>query len=163
MTAILVHHSFITQKKQQDKIMARNREILIIGTYGIDVFYGIIGALEKRDCLAFTTTNHKIALEYLQNRAFDAIIINLEPDGKGGVAELDLLNAIGKSPLQKKAICLGVSAHYPNSLPSDKPEKHLQILAGWLTLPVKPDALADHILALIESPHSLSIEAKQKS
>ena len=143
--------------------MDRNREILIIGTYGIDIFYGIIGALEKRDCIAFTTTNQKIAQEYLQNRAFDAIIINLEPDGKGGVAEIDLLNTIGKSPLQKKAICLGVSAHYPNSLPTDKAEKHLQILAGWLTLPVKPDVLADHILELVESTHALSIEARQQS
>jgi len=142
--------------------MARNREILIIGTYGIDIFYGIIEALEKHHCVPFTTTNHKIALEYLQNRAFDAIIINLEPDGKGGVAELDLLAAIGKAPLQKKAICLGVSAHYPNSLPTDKAEKHLQILAGWLTLPVKPAVLADHIVELIESPHALSIEAKLK-
>jgi hypothetical protein len=142
--------------------MTRNREILIIGTYGIDVFYGMIGALEKRECIAFTTTNHKIALEYLQNRAFDAIIINLEPDGKGGVAELDLLTAIGKSPLQKKAICLGVSAHYPNSLPADKTEKHLNILAGWLTLPVKPEVLADHILELIASPHALSVEDKLK-
>lgn len=140
--------------------MARNKEILIIGTYGIDVFYGIIEALEKRQCIPFTTTNQKIALEYLQNRAFDAIIINLEPDGKGGVSELDLLSAIGKSPLQKKAICLGVSAHYPNSLPTEKADKHLQILAGWLTLPVKPTVLADHILELIESPHALSIEAK---
>jgi len=144
--------------------MDRNREILIIGTYGIDVFYGIIGALEKRDCIAFTTTNQKIALEYLQNRAFDAIIINLEPDGRGGIAELDLLNAIGKSPLQKKAICLGVSAHYPNTLPLlDKAQKHLQILAGWLTLPVKPDVLADHILELFESKQALSIEARQKN
>lgn len=142
--------------------MDRNREILIIGTYGIDVFYGIIGALEKRDCIAFTTTNQKIALEYLQNRAFDAIIINLEPDGKGGVSEIDLLNSIGKSPLQKKAICLGVSAHYPNSLPAGKAEKHLQILAGWLTLPVKPEVLADHILDLFDAKQSLSIEAKLK-
>lgn len=143
--------------------MDRNREILIIGTYGIDVFYGIIGALEKRDCIAFTTTNQKIAQEYLQNRAFDAIIINLEPDGKGGVAEIELLNTIGKSPLQKKAVCLGVSAHYPNSLPTDKAEKHLQILAGWLTLPVKPEILADHILELFESKNALNVEAKLNS
>lgn len=140
--------------------MENSKEVLIIGTYGIDVFYGIIDALEQHNCLAFTTTNKKIAQEYLQNRAFDAIIINLEPDGKGGVAELDLVSTIEQSPLQQNAVCLGVSAHYPNSLPTEKSDKHLKILAGWLTLPVKPQVLANHILDLIKSPHALSIKDK---
>lgn len=134
------------------------REVLIIGTYGIDIFYGIIEQMEKHSCVTFTTTSSKIALEYIQNRRFDAIIINLEPDGKGGIAEIDLLSSIAKSPLQQNAVCLGVSAHYPNSLPSDKATKHLNMLAGWLTLPVKPDVLANHIVELIESPHPLSIK-----
>ena len=138
------------------------REVLIIGTYGIDVFYGIIDQMEKHNCLAFTTTSTKIALEYLQNRRFDAIIMNLEPDGKGGIAELDLLSSIAESPLQQNAVCLGVSAHYPLSLPPEKVAKHLKILAGWLTLPVKPKVLADHIVELIESPHFLSIKDKLK-
>ncbi len=141
--------------------MANTKEILIIGTYGIDIFYGIVDALEKRDCTAFTTNNQKIALEYLQNRAFDAIIINLEPDGKGGVAEFDLLRTISQSPLQQNAICLGVSAQYPHALPEDHSDKHLKILAGWLTLPVKPESLAKHIIDLFESPHPLSIKDKQ--
>jgi hypothetical protein len=140
--------------------MTTKREILIIGTYGIDIFHGIIDQMEKHGCIAFTTTSSKIALEYLQNRRFDAIIMNLEPDGKGGVAEIELLRSIAKSPLQQHAICLGVSAHYPLSLPADKSAKHLNILAGWLTLPVKPDVLADHIVELIESPHPLSIKDK---
>lgn len=140
--------------------MTTKREILVIGTYGIDIFYGVIDEMEKHDCLTFTTDNTKIALEYLQNRRFDAIIMNLEPDGKGGVAEIDLLNSIAKSPLQQNAICLGVSAYYPHSLPTDKSSKHLNILAGWLTLQVKPQVLADHIVELIESPHPLSIKEK---
>ncbi len=143
--------------------MMNKKEVLIIGTYGIDIFYGIIEQMEKHDCIAFTTTNSKIALEYLQNRQFDAIIMNLEPDGKGGVAELDLLDSIAKSPRQQKAVCLGVSAHYPHSLPSDKAAKHLNILAGWLTLPVKPETLANHIVELIASPESHRIQDKLKS
>ena len=111
--------------------MATKREVLIIGTYGIDIFYGIIDEMEKHDCITFTTTSPKIALEYLQNRRFDAIIINLEPDGKGGIAELDLLKSIGQNPLQQNTVCLGVSAHYPHSLPTEKYEKHLNILAGF--------------------------------
>jgi hypothetical protein len=140
--------------------MTVKREILIIGTYGIDIFHGVIEQMEKHDCLTFTTTSTKIALEYIQNRHFDAIIINLEPDGKGGIAELDLLNSIAQAPLQKNAVCLGVSTHYPHSLPTEKAAKHLNVLAGWLTLPVKPSVLADHIVELIESPHTLSIKDK---
>tara|TARA_R110001592_G_scaffold167131_5_gene402509 strand:+ start:3299 stop:3730 length:432 start_codon:yes stop_codon:yes gene_type:complete len=140
--------------------MTHKREVLIIGTYGIDIFYGVIEQMEKHDCITFTTTSTKIALEYLQNRRFDAIIMNLEPDGKGGIAELDLLNSIAKAPLQQNAVCLGVSAHFPHSLPTEKIAKHLNIVAGWLTLPVKPDVLANHIVALIESPHPLSIKDK---
>lgn len=138
--------------------MTHKKEILVIGTYGIDIFYGVIEQMEMHDYLTFTTNNKKIALEYLQNRRFDAIILNLEPDGKGGIAELDLLTSITQSPLQQNAICLGVSAHYPNSLPSGKADKHLNILAGWLTLPVKAKVLAEHIVELIESPHRLSIK-----
>ena len=140
--------------------MTHKREVLIIGTYGIDIFYGVIEQMEKHDCITFTTTSPNIALEYLQNRRFDAIIMNLEPDGKGGIAELDLLNSIAKAPLQQNAVCLGVSAHFPHSLPTEKIAKHLNIVAGWLTLPVKPDVLANHIVALIESPHPLSIKDK---
>jgi hypothetical protein len=141
--------------QQENKHNAR--EVLIVGTYGIDIFYGIIDEMEKQDCIVFTTSTVKITLEYIQNRSFDAIIINLEPDGKGGVAELELLSSIAQSPLQQNAVCLGVSAHYPHTLPSSKSDKHLQILAGWLTLPVKPATLSDHIIELIESPHKLTI------
>lgn len=140
--------------------MSAQREILIIGTYGIDIFHGVIEVMEHHQYLTFTTTSPKIALEYIQNRRFDAIIINLEPDGKGGVAESDLLASIASAPLQQNAICLGVSAHYPNSLPQDKASKHLSILAGWLTLPIKPSVLANHIIKMLESDHPLTIKDK---
>lgn len=140
--------------------MSKQREILIIGTYGIDIFHGIIEEMERHQYLTFTTTSHAIALEYLQNRRFDAIIINLEPDGRGGVAESELLLSIADAPMQSQAICLGVSAHYPHSLPQDSESKHLKILAGWLTLPVKPAVLANHILKLIESDHPLTVKDK---
>jgi len=132
--------------------MTREREVLIIGTYGIDVFHGVIEAMEKRGNIVFTATTQQITKEYLQNRRFDAIIINLEPDGHGGVAESELLSMIVDSRLQGDAVCLGVSAHFPHSLPSSKSDKHLQILAGWLTLPVKAEVLSNHIIKLLDSP-----------
>ena len=138
----------------------KEREILVIGTYGIDVFYGIVDEMERHGYVAFTTASEQIAKEYLQNRAFDAIIINLEPDGKGGVAEIDLLNAIVSYPLQANAVCLGVSAHYPHSLPSSKSDKHLKLLAGWLTLPIQVKVLAEHIINLLDSDHKLTIEER---
>jgi len=138
--------------------MARTREVLIVATYGIDAFYGVISEMERHECIAFAASTPQITREYIQNRQFDAIIINLEPDGKGGVAEIDLLDAIASSPLQKNAICLGVSAEYPHSLPDSESEKNLKFLAGWLTLPIKPKALADHIIELIESTHKLTIK-----
>jgi hypothetical protein len=132
--------------------MTRDREILVIGTYGIDVFYGIVEQMELNGYIAFTCSSPVIAREYLNNRRFDAIIINLEPDGKGGVAEIDLLDTIANARLQQEAVCLGVSAHYPHSLPSARADKHLKILAGWLTLPVVPKILAEHIIKLLEAP-----------
>jgi hypothetical protein len=77
--------------------MTRDREILVIGTYGIDVFYGIVEQMELNGYIAFTCSSPVIAREYLNNRRFDAIIINLEPDGKGGVAEIDLLDTIANA------------------------------------------------------------------
>jgi len=136
----------------------RDKEVLVIGTYGIDIFHGIIEEMEKHDCIVFTTNSNQIAREYLQNRQFNAIIVNLEPDGKGRVAEIDLLTSIAESPLQQDSICLGVSAHYPHTLPTSKADKHLKILAGWLTLPVKPLVLADHIVELVESSHKLTVK-----
>lgn len=139
--------------------MKRKNLILVVGTYGIDVFHGITDEYEMNGCIVIMASTAKATLEQIQNRSFDAIIINLEPDGRGGVAEYELLQAIGKSKQQEEAICLGVSAHYPQTLPSDKPDKHLKILTGWLTLPIQADELMTHIVELIESPHHKTIKA----
>ena len=122
--------------------MKHKNLILIVGTYGIDVFNGITDETEMNGCIVIMASTEKSTLEHIQNRSFDAIIINLEPDGRGGVAEYELLQAISNSENQQDAVCLGVSAQYPQTLPSDKPDKHLQILTGWLTLPIVPDAVS---------------------
>ena len=138
--------------------MNHKKQILIVGTYGIDVFHGITDEMEMNDCIVIMASTPKSTLEQIKNRSFDAIIINLEPDGRGGVAEMDLLLAIGESRLQETAVCLGVSAQYPQSLPSMKSDKHFKILAGWLTLPIEPKDLMGHINEFIESEHRLTIK-----
>jgi len=138
--------------------MKAKRQILIVGTYGIDVFYGITDEMEMSGCVVIMASTAKSTLEHIQNRSFDAIIINLEPDGKGGVAEFELLQAISKSKLQQDAVCLGVSTQYPQTLPYAKPDKHMQILTGWLTLPIDTKELMSHINELLESKHHLTIK-----
>ncbi len=138
--------------------MSRKREVLIIGTYGIDIFHGVIEEIEQQDYLVYTADSRTIAGEFLQNRSFDAIMINLEPDGKGSVAELDLIEKIGDSPLQQNAVCLGISLEYPKTLEGDKASRHLKILAGWLTMPIKPKALAEHLFELLGSADKHAIK-----
>jgi len=138
--------------------MKHKNLILMVETYGIDVFNGITDQTEMNDCIVIMAATEKSTLEHIQNRSFDAIIINLEPDGRGGVAELELLQAISNSKHQQDAVCLGVSLHYPKTLPSEKTDKHLQILAGWLTLPIVPEDLMSHIVEFIESPNHKTIK-----
>jgi hypothetical protein len=138
--------------------MKRKNLILIVGTYGIDVFHGITDQTEMNGCIVIMASTVKSTLEQIQNRSFDAIIINLEPDGRGGVAEFELLQAISNSKQQEGAVCLGVSSHYPQTLPSDKPDRHLQILTGWLTLPILAEELMTHIVKLIKSPQHKTIK-----
>ena len=138
--------------------MKHKNLILMVGTYGIDVFNGITDQTEMNDCIVIMASTEKSTLEHIQNRSFDAIIINLEPDGRGGVAELELLQAISNSKHQQDAVCLGVSAQYPKTLPSEKTDKHLQILAGWLTLPIVPADLMSHIVEFIESLNPKTIK-----
>ncbi|MFT5718240.1 MAG: hypothetical protein ACJAWS_001294 [Oleiphilaceae bacterium] len=138
--------------------MKRKNLILIVGTYGIDIFHGITDETEMNGCIVIMASTVKSTLEQIQNRSFDSIIINLEPDGHGGVAEFELLQAIAKSKQQEEAVCLGVSTHYPQTLPSEKSDKHLRILTGWLTLPIIPKELMSHIVELIESPQHKTIK-----
>ncbi len=138
--------------------MTAKAEVLVIGTYGIDIFHGVIEEIEARDYYVYTADSRKVASEFLQNRTFDAILINLEPDGKGAVAELDLLKSISEAPLQKQAVCLGVSVEYPKTLSGDKVQRHLKILAGWLTMPINPDAIAEHLFELLESKNKHAVQ-----
>jgi len=137
--------------------MEHNKQILIVGTYGIDVFHGMN---DTEGCMVKTAYTPKSTLEYIQNCSFDVIIINLEPDGKGEVAEAYLIQAIAESHLQENAVCLGVSVQYPHALPTGKRAKNLDILAGWLTLPIDSKHLISHIVELIESPHPLKVRDK---
>jgi len=137
--------------------MEHNKQILIVGTYGIDVFHGMH---DIDGCTVKTAYTPKSTLEYIKNCSFDVIIINLEPDGKGEVAEAYLIQAIAESHRQENAVCLGVSTQYPHALPAGKRAKHLGILAGWLTLPIDSIDLMSHIVELVESPHPLKVKDK---
>lgn len=138
--------------------MSQKREVLIIGTYGIDIFHGVIEEIERQGYLVYTADSRAIAAEFLQNRSFSAIMVNLEPDGKGSVAELDVLQTIAQAPLQQEAVCLGISLEYPKTLEGDKTSRHLKILAGWLTMPIKPKALAEHLFELLASADKHAIK-----
>jgi len=134
------------------------KQVLIIGTYGIDIFHRVSDKLEANNYSVLKASTRKTALKLIQNWRFDFIIINLEPDGRGNIAEVDLLSTLENSSLQQEAICLGVSLHYPHSLPKAKAERHLHVLAGWLTLPIEADTISRSLNKMLVSPHKLCIK-----
>jgi len=140
--------------------MSKSKQILIIGTYDIDIFYKLVDEMEKNLCVVEKATTNDNGLALLEKQAFDAILINLEPDGNGGIHGSDLLQAIASSPLQENAVCLGVSVQSPTSLLVSSPAKlqELSLLAGWLTLPILPDKATRTILSITESPGRLSVK-----
>lgn len=140
--------------------MSKTTKILIIGTYNIDIFYKLVDEMEKNQCVVEKATTDDNGTAQIEQQAFDAILINLEPDGNGGIHGSELLHSIATSPLQENAVCLGVSVQSPSSLLVSSPEKlkELSLLAGWLTLPILPDKATRMILSITESPGRLSIK-----
>mgnify|MGYP000353063161 CR=1 FL=1 len=134
------------------------KKVLIIGTYGIDIFYRVDDQLEANNYSVLNASTRKTALKLIKNWRFDFIIINIEPDGRGNIAEVDLLSILQSSSLQQDAICLGVSLHYPRSLSKAKSERYFHVLAGWLTLPIDADTIAYSLNKMIVSPRKLGIK-----
>ncbi len=142
--------------------MAENKDILIIGTYDIDIFYRVADHMAKQGCDVKQASTSLAALDFVKRQPFHAILINLEPDGKGGVAGIDLLQAIMDSSFQKHAVCLGVSTQSPTALLVSGPEKlkQLSVLAGWLTLPIQAEKATKMILSITDDPGKLSVESR---
>jgi len=137
--------------------MKDKKQVLIIGTYGIDVFHRITDELEVNESTVLMASTKLDAFNFINNWRFDFIIINLEPDGKGHIADVDILSFLEESSLQQDAICLGVSLNYPHALPQSIANKHLHVLAGWLTIPIDVKNLSRFLHKMTTSTHKLTI------
>ncbi|MCG8610810.1 MAG: hypothetical protein MI864_09780 [Pseudomonadales bacterium] len=139
--------------------MKLQRNILIVGTYGIDIFYGIAEELQKLGCNVDTSISAEDALAKVGALAYHAILINLEPDGSGGVEGIEVLSTLIENELQGDAVCLGVSTQTPTSLLVANPDKlkTLSILVGWLTLPILADKAGKMIVDISANPGHLAL------
>ena len=133
------------------------KQILIIGTYGIDIFHRITDELQNNNYAVLIATSRMTALNLIKSWRFDFIIINLEPDGSGHIAEVGLLSALEASSLQQNSICLAISLQYPHALPKTTAAEQLQIIAGWLTLPINVKNIVRFLNKMIVSSHRLTI------
>ncbi len=146
----------------EGRIMSYKKRILLIGTNGIDIFYGIAKAFEDQGCVAITVSSVKAAHSYLRHHSFDCILVNLEPDGKDGVAGMEFVTHIISSPLQQKSIGFGISVQPASQLlsTSQESQKILSVLAGWIALPLEPAKTSRLIAELLEHPGQLSIKER---
>lgn len=146
-----------TTKLNENDISAAEIKILIISTYGIDICFGLQEELVNQGCEVKTATSREIAETLLQEQPFDSILLNLEPDGKGGVAGMDLVNIIGSHPRQSGTVCFGVSTLSPLALlpTTQNPQNDFSIFAGWLIIPINSKQTAHIIIDLVHSRNSL--------
>lgn len=140
--------------------MDSENRILLIGTNGIDCYFGISQAFDKKGARVIHAHSAEMAKTYLIETQFDAILINLEPDGKGGIEGIDLLPSVIASEINQDAICFSISAASATTLLTAK-TKHLNMLSivvGWLTLPVDHAHASEIISKIIADPSNLSIK-----
>jgi hypothetical protein len=140
--------------------MKKDKNILLIGTNEIDCFFGIASSFDKQGARVIQVHSIPMAITYLQEQSFDAILINLEPDGKGGVGGIEILRNISESQGNQNAICFSISAVSATALLSAHSDQlnDLSIIVGWLTLPVDHAHAVDLILDIITSPNSLAVK-----
>ncbi|WP_196140861.1 hypothetical protein [Aliikangiella sp. G2MR2-5] len=144
--------------------MGNSKGVLLIATYGIDIFYGMEKELERLGCETTIVTQVELALSAINEKAFDAIIINMEPDGSGGIEGAQILEKISKSRLQANAICLGISVQSAAKLlaSATKALEALSILVGWLNVPLAPEKACKLMLDMVASPDKFSVSARLK-
>jgi DNA-binding NtrC family response regulator len=140
--------------------MMKDKNVLMIGTNEIDCFFGLANLFDKKGARVIQVHSKAMAETYLQEQSFDAILINLEPNGKGGVGGIDTLSIIINSQLNQNAICFSVSAVSATALLSAKTEKieDLSIIVGWLTLPVEHLHAVNLIADIISSKNNLAVK-----
>lgn len=140
--------------------MPNEKHVLMIGTNDIDCFFGLAKEFDLNSIRVVQVHSNAMAREYLAERAFAAIIINLEPDGANGIHGFEILKDIVKNKKQQDSVCFSVSVESASSLLSTTVEdmRYLSIIAGWLTLPINHKQAVKIILDVIESPGTLMLK-----
>ncbi len=136
-----------------------NKNALLIGTCGIDCFFALPKQLELNGIKNTLSQSPKESTSLIEQKAYDLILINLEPNGKEGISGFEILKTIIHSPLQQNAVCLSVSTRSAASSLATQPNNHptLSILAGWINLPMQYDKAAILMRDLIDNPGHLKI------
>lgn len=140
--------------------MSKEKSILMIGTNSIDCFYGLSQEFDKEGVRVIQVHSLQMAKRYLTEQSFAAIMINLEPDGRGGVRGIDVLPSIIDSDKQQDSVCFSVSAESASTLLNANIEhlNTLSIIVGWLPLPIEHQHAARIILDIIQEPKNLALK-----
>ncbi|PIP80140.1 MAG: hypothetical protein COW84_06895 [Gammaproteobacteria bacterium CG22_combo_CG10-13_8_21_14_all_40_8] len=141
-------------------IMTKNA--LLIGTCGIDCYFGLEAELKLNKIEPTLTKETSQASAYLQANAYDLIMVNLEPDGRGGIAGSEIMMAIANNSKQQNAVCLSISTRSAASPLSSHPEQlqQLSIIAGWINLPIQHHKAAVLMRDIIDHPGALTVKAR---
>lgn len=139
--------------------------ILLVQTSAINCFYNLSEQLMEDGLdvtLASTTEELNTALSA---KPFEAILINLEPDGEGGIQGIKHLDLIRGSEMQQQAVCFAVSVSSAVTLLDLRQQylPSLSVIAGWIDLPVQPQKSSKIIRDVIKAPGQLSIGARKHS
>ncbi len=144
--------------------MSNTLNVLIIQTYGIDISYKIEDSLLLSGCAVTVCNSASDAFRHLSQTTYNAILVNLEPDGKGGISGLEFLHQIVNSARQKNSVCFGVSAQPGISLLTTHPEyiDELAILVGWLIVPMNTEKATQLIIDSAQFNERLCVKVRAR-
>ena len=140
--------------------MIKDKSVLLIGTNEIDCFFGLANLFDKKGARVIQVHSNQMLDEYLSEKSFDIIFVNLEPDGLGGIRGIDILPKIIESHNNQEAICFSVSTESATALlTADAVHLNaLSIVVGWLTLPIEHSNAVNLIEDIVTTPNSLSVK-----
>jgi len=132
----------------------------MIGTNEIDCFFGLASAFDKKKARVVQVHSIAMAIEYLNEQRFDAILINLEPNGQGGIGGIEILSEVIQHQNNQDAVCFSVSAVSASLLLTANTNmlNTLSIIVGWLTVPIKHQKAVDLILDIVNTSKGLSVK-----
>lgn len=139
--------------------------ILLVQTSAINCFYNLSEQLiEDGMDVTLARTAEELG-SALSLKPFEAILINLEPDGEGGIQGIQQLDMIRSGELQQQAVCFAVSVSSAVTLLDLRQQylPSLSVIAGWIDLPVQPQKSSKIIRDVIKAPGQLSIGARKQS